>query len=251
MNCLHPTPEQTFGLRQLWQEAFGDSDAFLDHFWRTGFSPSRCLCIGEGNAVYAALYWFDCSLEQRKIAYLYAVATGKSHRGQGLCRQLMDATLAHLQKTGYSGAILCPENEGLFAMYRKMGFSQQLSVREFTALPGETPVTLRTVDAAEFARLRRKVLPVDGVLQEGESLPFLAGFVQFYAGDGFLLTGSLEEGKLSAMEFLGDCTLAPGLLTALGAKSGDFRTPGEGTPFALYAPLDHHAAPGYLGLDFL
>ena len=72
-----PKPGQIPQLRQLWQEAFGDSDAFLDSFFSLSFAPERCRCVTEENHVTAALYWFDCSCHGGKMAYLYAVATGK------------------------------------------------------------------------------------------------------------------------------------------------------------------------------
>ena len=250
MNWIHPTSDLYPGLRLLWQEAFRDSDAFLDHFWRTGFASERCLCAEKEGAVCAALYWFDCFCDGKKLAYLYAVATKKSHRGQGLCRQLMAKTLTVLKGRGYAGALLCPENEGLFAMYRKMGFCGQLSIREFTVLSGETSVALRSVDSAEYARLRREYLPAGGVVQDGESLAFLEGFASFYAGTGFLLAARQEDDRLFAMELLGDTAFAPGILTALNAAQGNFRTPGDEKPFALYAPLNDPLTPDYFGLAF-
>ena len=39
MRSDHPTDNEIPGLRQLWQEAFGDADAFLDSFFQTAFSP--------------------------------------------------------------------------------------------------------------------------------------------------------------------------------------------------------------------
>ena len=57
----HPTTTQIPQLRSLWKEAFGDSDAFLDIFFQRAFSPQRCCCVTQGDAVVAALYWFDCS----------------------------------------------------------------------------------------------------------------------------------------------------------------------------------------------
>ena len=68
-------------LRGLWKEAFGDEDAFLDAFFATGFSPDRCRCVTVDGQLAAALYWFDCSWEEKPLAYLYAVATGKAYRG--------------------------------------------------------------------------------------------------------------------------------------------------------------------------
>ena len=72
MTIDRPRVEQTSALRPLWQEAFGDSQAYLDSFFTLAFSPDRCRCMTEGNRVTAAVYWFDCSCGQDKIAYVYA-----------------------------------------------------------------------------------------------------------------------------------------------------------------------------------
>ena len=249
MRFDHPTPAQTKGLRQLWQEAFGDTDAFLDGFFQTAFSPERCLYAGDGG-VKAALYWFDCDLEDEKIAYLYAVATAKEARGQGLCRALTEKTLEILRSRGYRGAILCPAEAGLFAMYEKMGFREKVFIREFPALAGTSPTESQSVGPEEFARLRLEYLPRGGVVQERENLAFLSQFAQFYKGEDFLLAASREGNHLFGMEFFGNEARIPGILTALGAETGSFRTPGSEKPFALYASLDGKPAPQYFGLAF-
>ena len=43
-------------LRNLWQQAFGDSDETLDAFFATGFSPDRCHYLTENDTVVSALY---------------------------------------------------------------------------------------------------------------------------------------------------------------------------------------------------
>ena len=68
MRIEYPTHADFAARRQLWQEAFGDTDAFLDLFERTAFSEDRCLCLTEGNALAAALYWFDCMVHGRACA---------------------------------------------------------------------------------------------------------------------------------------------------------------------------------------
>ena len=98
-----PKPFHLPSLKALWKEAFGDTDAFLDTFEKSAFSYHRCRCVTDGDTGAAALYWFDCSYEEGRIAYLYAIATAKSHRGRGLCRALMEDTHKHLKKMGYSG----------------------------------------------------------------------------------------------------------------------------------------------------
>ena len=64
-----PKAEQISGLRQLWKEAFGDSDAFLDSFFAIAFSPERCRCVTEDGRPVAALYWFDCGYQGENLAY--------------------------------------------------------------------------------------------------------------------------------------------------------------------------------------
>ena len=42
MKIDHPVPEQYQQLVQLWKEAFGDTEEFIDGFFCTAFSPARC-----------------------------------------------------------------------------------------------------------------------------------------------------------------------------------------------------------------
>lgn len=250
MRIEHPTPAEIPGLRLLWKEAFADTPAFLDGFFARGFGSERCLYAGDGGTVAAALYWFPCSCEGRRFAYLYAVATKKSHRRRGLARRLVEEAAAELKDQGYSGILLVPGEPALFDMYRKLGFGDTLCVDTFTAEAGGTPVSLRKVSEEEYARLRRAALPSGGVVQEGENLAFLSTFAGLYAGDGWLLAGAMEEDTFTGMEFLGKPSAVPGILTALGAKRGTFRTPGEGRPFAQYRSLDGSHPPSYFGLAF-
>lgn len=241
MKIDYPLEMQIPGLRSLWKEAFGDSDAFLDIFWDTAFSADRCRCITVDGQVAAALYWFDCRLDDRPIAYVYAVATAKTFRGQGLCRKLMDDTRLLLADLGYSGIILVPEMH-LIGMYEGMGYKVCSYVREFTCRASSEPVILQEISAAEYADLRRQYLPEGSVVQENENLQFLSRISKLYTGDGFLYADDAE--------LLGNTYAAPGILAALGKTSGTFRCPGNEIPFAMYLPLDNQRAPAYFGLAF-
>lgn len=241
MKIDYPLETQTDGLRQLWKQAFGDTDAFLDIFWSTAFSPDRCRCITIDGQIAAALYWFDCRFEDRPMAYIYAVATAKAFRKQGLCRALMENTRNLLASLGYSGILLVPEMH-LIGMYEGMGYKVSSHVREFTCRSSDRPVVLKEIDAAEYAVLRRQFLPAGSVVQENENLQFLSAITKLYTGDGFLYADDAE--------LLGNTDAAPGILAALGKDSGLFRCPGGDIPFAMYLPLDSNAAPAYFGLAF-
>ena len=236
-------------LQTLWQEAFGDSNATVEAFFATGFSPDRHHAIYEGDTPVSALYWFDCEFQGRKIAYIYAVATLKSHRGRGLAKKLMTQTHDILRQKGYAGAILVPAGKGLFDYYKALGYRTATGVERLECVAGGAPVALEEIPPEEYAHLRRGFLPEGGVVQEGVCLTFLQGFCKFYAGDGFVLSAALEDGFLQVQEFLGDPSLAPRILAALGAEKGRFHMPGTDSAFAMFLPLQEDCpAPTYFGL---
>lgn len=237
-------------LKQLWHLAFGDGMEFIELFFRTAYSPDRCLYLMEEGQVTAALYWLDCEYTGQKQAYIYAVATHPDHRGKGLCRKLMEQAHQTLKAQGYTAALLRPADEGLRRMYRKMGYRTATCVSEFDSTAG-TALPLRKIGPEEYALLRRRFLPDAGVIQEGVSLDYLAAYAEFYTGEDFLLAGAPYDGGFSGMELLGNRDTAPGILAALGFEHGSFRCPGHDIPFGMFLPLTENAAePGYLGLVF-
>lgn len=244
MKTDHPTLSQIPGLRSLWKEAFGDSNAFLDVFFDTAFDVKRCLCITAEKQIAAAAYWFSCG----RYAYIYAVATAKSHRGQGFCHRLMARLHDLLQQQGYDGAIVVPGEESLRRFYAQMGYQNFGGIREFTCAAG-APLPMRKLEPAEFAVLRRQHLPAGGVVQEGENLAFLSRWAEFYAGNDFLLTVSKEGDVRKGLELLGDVHTAPGIVAALGADSLSFRTPGN-VPYAMCKSLGGETIPTYFGFAF-
>ena len=76
-------------------------------------------------------------------------------------------------------------------------------------------------------------------------MAFLATYATLYAGNDFILAVIDDTG----LELLGNTAAAPGILTALGKKSGDFRVSGS-TPFAMWHPLTATPEPGYFGIAF-
>ncbi len=243
------TAEKGAALRRLWKEAFGDTDETLDAFFSLGFSPNRYACIWEKDVPVSTLYWFDCACEGQKFAYLYAVATLQSHRGRGFARRLLEDTHSLLRKQGYAGVILVPGSEELFHYYGNLGYRAATGVSEFSCHWGDVPVKLTEIDTARYAALRRTYLPHGGVVQEGKTLDFLSTYTRFYEGTDFLLCACEENGTLLARELLGNSQAAPGILRALNAPNGQFRTPGTGRDFAMFLPLREGCpTPAYFGL---
>lgn len=251
MNCKHPDSRETQQLLKLWKAVFGEYDGFWELFLDTGYQSDHCCCMVESGQVTAGLYWFDCSCGNDKIAYVYAVVTDPAHRGKGLCRKLMADVHALLLDRGYASVMLVPADEGLREMYRKMGYEDCTSVSTISCAAGEISAEIRNTDVEEYAALRREFLPEGSVLQEGIQLPFLAAQAQLFAGRDFLLAAWLEEETLYGMELLGNSDAAPGILRALGCKTGKFQIPGQDRPCAMLHKLKEDAAiPRYFGLAF-
>lgn len=246
-----PTEDLVPQLKQLWQLAFREEDAFIRLFFDRGYAAERCRCIVEEGRVLAALYWFDTQCGSRKFAYIYGVATHPAARGMGLCRTLMADTHRHLTGLGYDGVLLVPQEESLRAMYAGFGYQEGSSIGEFFCAALPDPQPMHPIDAAEYARLRREFLPENGVVQEGVCLDFLSGYSRFYKGLGFLLCAVADGDSLMGMELLGDKDAAPKILCSLGFREGSFRCPGNKKPFAMFLPLTPGTpAPGYFGLAF-
>lgn len=251
MNFEHPGKNHIPQLVRLWKGAFGEYNGFWELFLNTAFLPEHCRCITEKGQVIAGLYWFDCSCGADKIAYVYAVVTDPNHRGRGLCRKLMEDVHALLKGHGYASVMLVPADQGLRLMYRKLGYEDCTTISELSCAAGDAAAEIHSIGVEEYASRRRELLPEGSVLQEGIQLPFLAAQAQLFAGEDFLLAAYLEEESLHGMELLGNPEAAPGILRALGCKTGKFQIPGEEKPFAMIHMLIEKAiAPTYFGFSF-
>ena len=206
----------------------------------------------ENGDITAALYWFDCSWNGMRIAYLYAVAVAEQHRGRGFCRRLIADTHAHLSTAGYAGTILVPGSASLFELYARLGYRLSSSVDEFHCKAADRGIPLRRIVADDYAALRLFYLPEGSVIHEAENLHFLAAESELYTGEDFLLAVHRESGVLIADEFLGNRLSAPHILHVLGCPRGVFRTVGTQNPFAMYFSLreDITAMPRYFGIAF-
>jgi len=251
MTINKPGLENVLALRSLWQKTFGDTDAFLDHFFSKAFCADRCLCAWEAGQLMGAVYWFDCSCAGEKLAYFYALAVEESHRGRGIGSSLMRQAHDLLTQEGYSGVLLVPQEASLRRLYERLGYQDGPRHRVFSALASTEPVPLYPVEVEEYAILRKSYLPPNAVVQEGENLTFLQTQARFYRGANFLLAARQEGQTLYGLELLGDTGAAGGILQTLACEKGLFRTPGNDTRFAMALPLKEEAQrPAYFAFAF-
>ena len=195
MIIKHPTFADQEGMLTLWQEAFGDSREFIKMFFSTGFSFDRSMLCTQNDQVAAALYWFDCLWNGKKVAYLYAIATKKEHRGKGICKKLMAATHDELLSKNYHGAILAPADEGLSQMYGKMGYIPCAAQGMQNA---ECKMQNVPISVVEYRKLQKELLPPNAVSHTDAAFAYLETFAKFYKTE----TGILCKTEDTVQEIL-------------------------------------------------
>ena len=121
-------------LTRLWKQAFGDSDEDIARFFRDLFPAATGFAARDGEKIAAMCFalpqQLSCGDTVLSAAYLYAVATDEGYRGQGLCRALLAFAEKELKKRGADAVLLVPADEGLAAMYERLGYRGPARIRK-------------------------------------------------------------------------------------------------------------------------
>lgn len=233
-------------MKALWKQAFGDTDKFIDGFFSTSFLSDRCHCLYDGDKLTAALYWMKALQNRKPVAYIYAVATDEAYRGQGLCRRLMTETHEILKQQGYVGAVVVPATAELFSLYEKLGY-QTFCYMDSHEIPAGDPIEITPSDPVTNHMARTNMLDGNAVIQSG-GLDFLLTYNDFYEAQDCVFCAALEGETVYFQEFLGDRSKLPGVIAAMGGKTGKVRLPGN-APFAMFHPLTTDATlPTYFNM---
>ena len=154
---LRPSEQRdVLELKELWKLAFGDEDAYIDHFFARYYRPERMLVLEEGGLVRAMTAWFDMPLlfadgTRWSSAYLYAVATHPDCRGKGLAGQLLRFADQWLTEQGFSCVSTVPARPDLHVFFGQNGFEEcfALEQREYVPRVKIAPAPLLRVGAEE------------------------------------------------------------------------------------------------------
>lgn len=242
----NPRLEHIPALKDLWQQAFGDGEAFLDSFFSTVFSCDRCRCVFSEAEPVAAVYLFDAQWQEQRLCYLYALAVEQSHRGQGLSRLLLADTHSKLQLAGYTGAVLEPASDRLKAYYEKMGYRLFGARQEQTFYAAASALTVSKLGELGYEQAKQALLPPNAVTQNGAMTEYLSMTATLYGGDGFVAAVSKDGAFVP--EFVGNRDMIPGFLNAVGLEKATVRLPGD-QKHGMYLDFTGKPdLPGYFGL---
>lgn len=151
--------------KALWQQVFGDDDAYVDNFHDHYYKPERVLTLKDEGGLRSMLVLFPMELRWpdgglTKASYLYALATDPETRGQGYATFLMRYTDFVLEGDCVPYLTTVPAEPSLIEFFgRAADFQPCHPVDEAEGecpAPGE--VAAERVNGAEYLALREGLL---------------------------------------------------------------------------------------------
>lgn len=179
-------------LKALWHEVFGDTDVYIDTFFRELYRPGMASVVEEDGKIVAAAY----TVPFGAVRYIFAVATKPEYRGRGYGRAVV------LAAAGGEPAYLCPASATLRCWYALTMRAKTVSYRSNAPLPA----VCRKITAEEF-RARREVW-LDGI----PHAKYSDGILRLFSVTGEFFCG--EHGDIYAVDGGRVCE-------ALPARAGD------------------------------
>ena len=109
-------------MREMWHDIFGDEYHEIDAFL-IRHDDARPFLHKEDGRVVAMLYVVPLQMWERRVAYIYAVATLAEYRGQGIASRLLNEALCYTEQSGeFDCAALIPSSTESKRLYERLGF---------------------------------------------------------------------------------------------------------------------------------
>ena len=120
-SALHLTAEQR-EMRAMWHDIFGDDVAEIDSFF-VRHDDALHFIHKESGRVASMLFVVPLQMWERRVAYIYAVATLPEYRGRGLASKLLEDALRYIDDSGeFECAALIPSSTESKRLYERLGF---------------------------------------------------------------------------------------------------------------------------------
>lgn len=129
-SALHLTAEQR-EMRDMWHEIFGDEISEIDTFL-VEHSNSIPLIHKEQGRVVSMLYIVPLHMWDKRVAYIYAVATREEYCGRGIASKLLTEALHLIEKSNHFDMVaLIPSSADSKRLYKRLGFGETQTPMHF------------------------------------------------------------------------------------------------------------------------
>lgn len=152
-------------LALLWQEAFGDTAEETAFYFQTRHRNEYLLLQEDDRGINGMLSMLPLELsagETRLSArYVFAVATRKERRGEGISTRLLEAAHGRAEEEGCAATLLVPAEPSLFEYYGKRGYQTAFLLDEISLTAQEIAMRAPSgqvsfCSAPEYKALRDK-----------------------------------------------------------------------------------------------
>jgi len=123
----------TAGLKEIWKNAFGDPDWYIDFFFKNRFEAENTFVYLDGGKPVSMFFMLPAQINVegsfKNAGYIYGVSTMPTYQGRGystaLLRYANDNMADNIEAT-----FLTPASSGLFNFYKKQGYEAAFAVKE-------------------------------------------------------------------------------------------------------------------------
>ncbi|MBP1671206.1 MAG: hypothetical protein H6Q22_778 [Bacteroidetes bacterium] len=118
-------------IAEIWRACFTDDEDYIYKYLNHCLPHTKTWVLGEENGdIYscASVIPSYAILKGENISggYLYGVGTLPDHRGNSYSRIIIEKAIDYLKIKGYSYLLVKPATVGLFELYQKLGFENEL-----------------------------------------------------------------------------------------------------------------------------
>ena len=153
--------------KALWQQVFGDDDAFIQLYYDTCYTPKDVFVLLEDGRLASMLICLPVTLRMAdksmgRGAYVYALATAPASRGKGYAQKLLAFMHTHLRDQGLDFSATVPAMSSLFSFFQKAGFSPFFYHQEnryASEILQEAPGYAEICSAEQYQQYRMDFLP--------------------------------------------------------------------------------------------
>ena len=130
ISALHLTAEQR-EMRQMWHDIFGDEISEIDSFLLRHHDALPFIHKENGEVV-SMLFVVPLQMWNKRVAYIYAVATKPEYRGRGIASKLISEAVQYACiGDKYDILALIPSSTESKRLYERLGFEDSQLLMEF------------------------------------------------------------------------------------------------------------------------
>lgn len=122
----YPSLSDEADLRALWKQVFGDSDEFIDLFFRNRYSVDSALVYRQAGRITSMIFFpgYDFKYGENfgRLGYICGAATLPDFRGRGIMSELLLGAFDEMKNRGDDFSALIPASDSLYVYYAKFGY---------------------------------------------------------------------------------------------------------------------------------